>query len=293
MALQFRADLFHLGPPKTATTWLYRCLKEHPQVVTSASDSIHFFDIHYRRGLSWYQSQFGSVNEQTRAFDPTPSYICSPLAPARIAAHNPEARLILTLRNPIDRGFSQFWHQKKKGGYPDEFDDVLKSYRRYSQWIEWGLVNIGLRRYLEYFPRESILALKYDDLKREPEAVLRNVFEFAGIDGDFRPSLSRTYVNTAGHKRTLVHGWAARLLRRMVDPARLIVRPGQTSLMQKVTAALLGQSQYQQGVSPELRAELTQLCLDDIQETESLLGLDLSHWYRDLAHLSGPGSPAR
>ena len=94
-------QLFHVGPQKSGTTWIYRCLAEHPGVAVPPRDSIHFFDMHFGRGDGWYLEHFQDAHADQPLFDPTPSYLRSPWAPRRIAAHNPGARIALCLRHPV------------------------------------------------------------------------------------------------------------------------------------------------------------------------------------------------
>ena len=110
-------DIFHIGPQKTGTTWIYRCSREHPEIAVPPKDSIHYFDMFYPRGRGWYAEFFADAKPGQKLIDPTPSYIRSPLAAARIYEENPEAKIVLCLRHPIERAFSHYWHEKKRGRF--------------------------------------------------------------------------------------------------------------------------------------------------------------------------------
>ena len=107
-------DFFLLGVPKAASSWIYYCFKEHPDIYVPDKDSLRYFDLKYHKGLSWYGKYFEQANEQQVVIDPSPTYFRSPVAPKRIADNFPDANFILCLRNPVDRAFFQFWHEKKK-----------------------------------------------------------------------------------------------------------------------------------------------------------------------------------
>lgn len=126
--------LFHIGPQKCGTTWIYENLKNHPQLRTSVIDSIHYFDIHYNKGIEWYLRQF-THGIGDKFFDPTYTYIRSPLAAPRIAKKFPEAKFALSLRNPIERAFSHYWHEKKKRQINFKFEDALRNYDLFASWI--------------------------------------------------------------------------------------------------------------------------------------------------------------
>ena len=122
-------DIFYLGPPKTASTWLYQCMKEHPEVVTTNYDTVHYYDIFYSQGEEWYRDQFNKLkSENEKYFDATPSYIQTRCAVERLVRENPKAKIIIGLRNPIERAFSHYWHLKKKGMIKYDFSKVLDNY---------------------------------------------------------------------------------------------------------------------------------------------------------------------
>ena len=122
--------------------------------------------------------------ENAVKFDPTYSYICSPRAPERIAQYNPNAKLMLCLRNPVERAFSHYWHHKKKINTTTGFDfiEAIEHYNAFSTWVEHGFVGIGLARFLDYFARDSIYIMMFENLKRAPEKEFKKICNFAGID---------------------------------------------------------------------------------------------------------------
>ena len=81
-------EIFHIGPQKTATTWVYRCLREHADIDSPATDAIHYFNIFYHRGRDWYASHFHSQSRQKKRFDPSYSYFRSTVAAQRIYKEN-------------------------------------------------------------------------------------------------------------------------------------------------------------------------------------------------------------
>lgn len=273
-------SLFHIGPPKTATTWLYHCLRGHPQIVTSASDRIHYFDMHYVRGQDWYHDQFVTGDRDQDGsvwFDPTYSYICSPRAADRMAQYNPEAKIMLCLRNPVERAFSHYWHLKKTvGKHGFAFREAIEHYNAFSTWVEHGFVAIGLQRFLQHYPRERVHIMMFEDLKDNPEQVWRDLCSFADIDPDFVPPSLHKKVNVAGAKQTLVS-------RTMNKLSRSIWGADHNSKIRQdnpVLQFLSGKSEYVRGMDPDIEQYLYQICVPEIEEIERLTGIDLSHWKR-------------
>ena len=107
---------FGLGPQRSGSTWLDGCLRQHPQCALPVkTKETFFFDRYFDRGLCWYERQFDVGREVRAVGEVAPSYFGYPDAPIRIAQLFPDARLIITLRNPIERAWSHFLHLWRKG----------------------------------------------------------------------------------------------------------------------------------------------------------------------------------
>jgi hypothetical protein len=268
-------DIFHIGPQKAATTWVYECLEEHPEVNTPHSDTIHYYDIFYAKGYDWYMSNF--EDRKGVKIDPTTTYIRSPWAPRRIAEDNPDAKIICCLRNPIDRAFSHYWHEKKKRKISFDFGEVTQNYDLFSSWIEPGFYAEHLGRYLEYFQRDQIRCLLFDQLKKDDEEFLRQVLEFMDVDPTFRPSWIGQKANEAGGRRTFANTVWRKVRSRLQ-------KFGQEGLVDAIeNSSIIGpwvrdRDEYEQGLDQEVRCKLQEICEPEIQRTEALLDLDLSHW---------------
>ena len=129
-----------IGAQKGGTTSLYNYLLQHPQVKPAWVKEIHYFDIHHQKPLSWYRAhfplslpdRFGSRNTGPRyTGEATPYYLFHPLAPRRAAVAVPEARLICLLRNPIDRAFSHYNHNRRKGREKRTFTRAVRDELRW------------------------------------------------------------------------------------------------------------------------------------------------------------------
>lgn len=259
-------ELFHIGPPKTATTWFYRCLSEHPEIATSSHDTIHYYDIHHHRGDDWYKSHFKPHNEQQKLFDPTPSYLVSHRAPKRIKDDNPDAKFFFVLRHPIERAFSHYWHEKKFGVIQYDFKKVLDVFQLFESWLGMGLLADQLELWFEHFPQENFHFVLYEDIKNEPKDVFKNLAKHYGIDDNFVPEFIDKKINVAGP--------------RMNVPQRAIAKLGRGLKMQdnKLVDQLSGKSEYIKGVEPEFYNQLLPYCMSDIERMEKILKIDLSHW---------------
>jgi len=279
-------ELFHIGPQKTATTWVYRCLLEHEDVFAPHTNMVNYYDIKYYKGIEWYEKFYDDAEDGDLLFDPTMTYIRSPWAPRRIARDNPEAKIILCLRNPIDRAFSHYWHEKKKGAIDFEFEEVLQNYDLYSSWLEPGFYAEHIERYLRYFDREQLLCLRFRTLKTDPKAFLTRILRFAEVDEEFEPSWLNRKSNEAGGRRTPVNRVWRRVKKAIVQsPLEQMARDlhldraaQSVEELPGIGSLLRDRSEYEEGVSPALRAELLEVCDPEIQRLEQLLDLDLDAW---------------
>ncbi|MFN8451844.1 MAG: sulfotransferase [Anaerolineae bacterium] len=119
-----------IGGQKCGTTSLYAYLLQHPRVV-SLFKEVHFFDNNYYKGRRWYRAQFplaGAPSEDALiTFDASPYYLFHPAAPQRVAALYPDMKLIALLRNPVDRAYSHYSHNRQSTAEKLSFEDAIRA----------------------------------------------------------------------------------------------------------------------------------------------------------------------
>ena len=108
-------DFLGIGVQKGGTTYLHALLQQHPQVFLATPKEQHFFSLHWDRGVSVYASRFAAAEPRQRCGEVTPYYLFHPLAPQRIQALLPAVRLIVLLRDPVERLLSQYFHSRRLG----------------------------------------------------------------------------------------------------------------------------------------------------------------------------------
>ncbi len=247
---------FLAGYQKTASTWLHRCLLEHPDVYVPEGDATHFFDIYFHRGLDWYRTFFQSAHGYRQIGDTTPSFMRFHTSRVRMAQLNPAAKIIVTLRNPIERAFSHYWHEKKKRKINYRFEECLSNnVDIFDDWIATGFYYSHLTDLLTMYPRDQVLILFYDDLKASPADFLAQTLRFLEVDADFTPSVLSQAVNKAWYRPT----WGE-----MFEN----LKKGQP----------LRESEYDRGIDPEFRKQLQEVFRQQNEQLAKLVGRDLSHW---------------
>lgn len=133
---RLRPSFLIVGAQRSGTTSLHRTLKQHPAVVGALhKKGVHYFDVNYTRGYDWYQGHFPLRSSAERierrtgmrvvACESSPYYMFHPLAPERIAADLPDARVIVMLRDPVERAYSAYTHERARGF---ETEDVERAF---------------------------------------------------------------------------------------------------------------------------------------------------------------------
>jgi hypothetical protein len=206
-------DFLVIGSTKCGTTSLHGWLIEHP-LVAETKKEIHFFNMNYYRSVDWYRTYFPLEREREqfaqqhgRPFlcgEATASYLAHYWTPERARKLVPDAKLIVSLRDPVDRAYSQYHYFRRRGSEPLEtFEEAIAAEEErlrgeeeqeiadhhYHSWrvYRWGYKRTSryaehLERWLEAFPREQFLFLNFDtELAAAPDATLTRVQEFLGL----------------------------------------------------------------------------------------------------------------
>jgi hypothetical protein len=189
-----RPDFLVISPPKTGSTWLAECFRRHGQLYVPDIKEVKYFSSFFNAlDLSWYLDQFAPAGGRLKG-EASPSYSLLPIERVRLIHRlMPDVKLIFLMRDPISRAWSHArhnfrYHEANFAGYHGAFDDVPTE-----QWCanfahDWPLGSgdyLGqLQRWLAVFPREQIHVGFYESIGDRPEALLRELFSFLGVDGD-------------------------------------------------------------------------------------------------------------
>jgi hypothetical protein len=186
-------DFLIVGAQRSGTSWTYGRLAAHPLVLGAWQKEIHFFDRerHFARGLSWYRAHFPRTGPGLLTGEATPEYMFVPAARTRLAEMVPGARLIALLRDPVERAYSQYHHNRRRGVERRSFDVALDEQPEIPAPAERGLGSYLARgRYagqllhlFDLFPRERVLVVRSEDLFERPADALGEIFAFLGLSG--------------------------------------------------------------------------------------------------------------
>ncbi|MEO0913269.1 MAG: sulfotransferase, partial [Pseudomonadota bacterium] len=111
-----KPTLIGIGAQKCASSWAHTALGAHPDITGSDPKEIDYFSYYFDRGHAWYEAHFPEGT--AHRFEISPSYFHDPRAPERLAAYAPEAKILVLLRDPVERAFSNHLHEVAKGHIP-------------------------------------------------------------------------------------------------------------------------------------------------------------------------------
>jgi hypothetical protein len=186
-------DFVVIGTQKGGTSFFYRLLTEHPLVREAAAKELHFFDNKFSEGVGWYRRCFSEgkrvCGQRTITGEASPSYLFDPQVPERMARIVPEARLITLLRNPVDRAYSHYQMEVRRGKEARSFEEATEEEMtsaedegntvdvRYA-YLRRGLYAEQLERFSFFANRDRLLVVKSENIFTRRLDVLDRVLRF-------------------------------------------------------------------------------------------------------------------
>lgn len=179
-----------IGSQKAGTTSVYHTLKRASEIYMPSKKEVNFFFLEreYAQGIRHYENYFEHVpQEAIHLGEASPGYICHPEAPQRIFRHLPDVRMILTVRNPVERAYSQYWEHRRKLVEPLTFDERIRDnlHQEYFPgtvgYFSRGLYMKYIQRYISLFNQERLLVIPFEDLRSDPLNFYSRIYEFLGI----------------------------------------------------------------------------------------------------------------
>lgn len=305
-----------LGAVKAGTTSLYNYLGQHPAIQMSSWNWPRYFHVadgppdfaalaalhgtelraesegrfammcppQIPRSMMQYETLWPDTDTTSVRGEVSPTYLHDPEVCARISERIPEARLLVVLRDPIDRAYSHFVMDRRRG-WEDihDFDDALAREpvgtdsfwwgRRH--YIRHGLYADNVQRYLESFSRDQIQIMFFDDLVRDSGSFVRKILEFVGVDPDVAIDTS------IQHHKGSVKGDTrlSRLLYANFPGRRLIGRSLSGTVRTMISKKIEHIThQVPAPIRPGVREKLAGIFREDVLRLQSMVDRDLSSW---------------
>lgn len=227
-------DFIGIGFRRCASSWLHACLREHPEIGKPPS-GLHFFSEQYEKGLGWYETQIGEYSERiVGEFSVSYTYpeFYEEVA-RRIAYHYPGVKLFCTVRDPVERVYSDYLRSVSLSEIDQKvsFEEALK---RWPVLVERGFYGRILKHYQKYFPG-SLLVTFYDGLERDPSSLLRQIYSFVGANSNYVPSLTK---KRSGESFVPKNQGVQRLITRIEQITSHTLRPKRLGFILNIIKAL-------------------------------------------------------
>jgi hypothetical protein len=207
MMTQHASDLpgfLIIGAQRSGTTSMFHYLSKHPDIFMPPCKEVHYFDLNYDKGIDWYKNFFVSnLHEEKLVGEASPYYIFHPLVAQRVARYLPWVKIIVLLRNPVDRAFSHYKHSRKLNlEYIESFEEAImreseridnekmkiifkqvddsESFRNFS-YLNRGLYYQQITKWLQFFPLKQFCFIKSEEFFSNTTEVCVKVCQFLGV----------------------------------------------------------------------------------------------------------------
>ncbi|KXB08194.1 hypothetical protein AKJ56_01700 [candidate division MSBL1 archaeon SCGC-AAA382N08] len=272
----FKIDFAGIGASKCATTWIYECLREHPEICMSRPKGTHYFD----GGNKDYRKFFKHCSGEKLKGEFTPTYYMEPGVAKRIKDYNSDIKLIASIRNPVDRVWSHYLHNISLG---DGKFEGFEEGKIYSDLLKPGFYYKHLKDYFRLFPRENILILFHQDLKKGPTSFIQVVYDFLGVNFSFVPDTASRRVAPSGFKFTgvgrTIHEGIGKPLSNSFLGRKLKSNPWLKKVFYRFANFYVNDEESNKPEFPkQLQRKVLREYKEDIDNIEQLLNKDLSSW---------------
>lgn len=307
-----KPNVFIVGAPKAGTTALSEYLRDHPAVFVSTPKEPYYFCQEFAglpspRSVTQYLGLFAEAPAHAVALcEASAMYLFSQHAARRISIFNPDARIIIMLRNPIDLAYA--FHSQLLYGLSENEPDFERAWAMqnerasgqripplarepsFLQYREVARLSVQVQRFLNVFPREQVHIIFFEDFTSDPGSTYRGVLNFIGVEDDGRTDFARINANRIYRNALFAKllnrppPWASRLAHRI----KRTVGIHHIGLLEPFRRAnsVVGK---RPPLSPELRRLLSEDFRDEITTLSQLVGRDLSDWTAPCS----PGSTER
>lgn len=287
----FKVDFIGIGASKAGTTWLGHMIGDHPQLCMSEPKEVHYFNDrlafrtnllkpNYKKGVNWYKKYFNHCDVNAVKGEITPRYFTDPVVPERIKALNPDVKIFVCIRNPVDRIYSHYYFAKSFLQKEDR--PILKAIQEEPEYLDMCMYYRNISMYLEHFPREQFFFIWFDDIRHRPEKLLSEIYEFLGVDSSYRPKDLGKKSNPARQSR---FRWLQPEIRRLHYFMVSIGLSGLIKWLKRVGmkdfVMMINSKSFKKEPMPkEVKTYIIDHVRADVEQLEKLTGQDLKNWLK-------------
>ncbi|WP_306012705.1 MULTISPECIES: sulfotransferase family protein [unclassified Allomuricauda] len=256
-----KLDFLLIGAQKCATTWMYHCLNEHPELyVGGGKNETYYFggDVFNQKGIDWFESLFVEAYPHQKLGSASVDYIWDIDSVELAHEKYPDIKIIAVLRNPMERTISAFfWLMRKniieEGSLEEGIRKAIDDYKSgadtvYSELIRRSLYTDAIIKLHENFEKDNIRLILFDDIQKKPKDTLNEIYSFLDVAPNYVPSSLKRKPKGNSYSSTLVY------LERKMPVNKLT-----TKLLNGISELIKISSKTK---SPELNPKLTEEILE-------------------------------
>ena len=297
-------NFFIAGAAKSGTTSLWRYLLQHPDIFMPSDiiykEPAYFSDIKGMKNLNEYMSLFTNAKTEKMIGEASAAYITSPESPGRIRNLIPDAKILIMLRNPIDRAYSLYnWMACNGYEYIESFEQALKfevsdryenesfknsnpEYYYNYLYFHSGLYSEQIKRFLDNFERKQLYFIIFEKFKNQVQQEVKKVFKFLDVDADFVPNIkthNEGKIPYSAHLQFFIRQELSKYLKSPYGNPHPLQNEIIAKLMKLNTHILRPNS-----IDRKTRNLLTEKYAEDVPKISNLIDEDLCNWWPDFAY---------
>lgn len=261
-----------IGAVKAATTWIAYQLRQHPDIYMPGPEP-HYFSSRYERGADWYAGLFQKAAPHQMIGEKSADYLAHPEAARRMAALLPDIPLVVQLRNPVERAYSDYCMLFRRGvvhGDPARY--LTQANRKLPRFLEDGLYARHLARFADAFGWNRLKIIFHEDIQSTPEEVIAEVCQHIGVAPVIVPPAVSARLNDSKVD------YLPLAMRKFFGPVKGLVKPMRGKPWFEAVRGTMARPIRYPPFSDELRGQLCDYYREDIRQLEHMVGRDLDHW---------------
>lgn len=298
----FKIDFIGIGAARCATSWIYKCLLEHPQICGPFNKELNFFrsrNMYFgdnfdryesnqnHKDIGIYKEYFSHCSEKSIKGEFSVQLLNDPGSPTLIKEMFPEIKVLVCLRDPVERAYSLYWYAKEfmLQEKNDTFENAIQE--RPDIYLDSGMYFKHLQNYLKYFSGQSVGIFLFDDIQRDPVGFMQNIYKFLGVNEGFIAPSAKKGENTSKKVRfsimRKVFGYIALLsyfFKKQGFYFLIIIfkKMGMEKLLFIINNRLNAETFKRPVINPQTERKLREVFKNDIEKLEGLIDRDLSQW---------------
>lgn len=289
-----KIDTMIIGAYKGGSTSLKEYLSEHPKISTHYQNEFDFFKKENQSSdllIEIISNQFDDkrLNKENKLLAKYVGQYRSEIALKRLKKHNPNCKLIFIIREPIDRAYSAYKMEVERSGYEGKFEDLVEIIKNknvnnflYKIAINPSLYGNCLQMILNYFEKNQVFICKFEDLKSNPKKLCEELFDFIGVENNFKPNIEVVHNSSKMPK----YKWMQFIIKWLSKSDNPIKKAFKVILPYKFFISIKkGLRQFNQSdkkkfeeLPEEIRQQIFYSFKEDIELLEKLSGLDFKQW---------------